>query len=116
MKESPWLLLAAIPGLLLAGSTFVVLIVWILCIADIFIGSYARVFRGGDRIELDKYQGLILPLDWLKKKMRAKTWWQLIIRIWLLGVALILASGSYFIVVGLLQKDAVRLVTIPSKN
>lgn len=104
MKESTWLLLAAIPGLLLAGTTLVVVIVWMLCLADAFVASYARVFRGGDRIELDKHQGLILPLDWLKKKVRAKTWWQLIVRIWLVGVALILASGSYFIVVGLLLK------------
>ena len=104
MKKNPWLLLAAIPGLLLAGSTCVVVIVWMLCIADTFVGSYARVFRGGDRIELDEYQGLILPLGWLKKKVRARTWWQLIMRIWLIGLALVLASGSYFIVMGLLQK------------
>jgi len=104
MKDSPWLTLAAIPGLLLAGSTIAVLVVWLLCIADAFVASYAHLFRSRERIALDSYHGLMLPLDWLKKMVRAKTWFQMIIRIWLVGFVLILLSGCYFILAGLLLK------------
>lgn len=102
MKENPWLILVAVPGLLLACGTVMVGVVWMLCGVDAFIASYARVFGSGRIIDLDEYRGLILPLDWLKKKVRAKTWLQLMIRIWLIDVVLVLASGSYFIIAALL--------------
>ena len=104
MSENTQAFLLSLPSLLVACCAAIAVFAFVLCLIDAVVASYSQLLTRGRFIDLDAHEGLIAPVGFLKKKLRAKSWWQVVVRIWLVGAILAVSSGALGIIGGLVLR------------